>query len=75
VRAGAPQAALDSYVITSPAIRGKSTGKPPTEHIDQRKVIGLFERGFTLVIKDAAAEIVCNRLHARVSANSAAPHP
>lgn len=67
MRAGAPQAALDSYVITSPAIRGKSTGKPPTEHIDQRKVIGLFERGFTLVIKDAALlssrlQRACNRL-------------
>ena len=73
VRAGAAQAALDAYVITSPAIRGKSTGKAPTEHIDQRKVIGLFERGYTLVIKDAALlsarlQRACNRLQGDLGA-------
>ena len=67
VRAGAPQAALDEYVVTSPAIRGASTGRPPTAHVDPRKVIALFERGYTLVIKDAALlsarlQRTCNRL-------------
>jgi hypothetical protein len=73
VRAGAEQAALDSYAITSPAIRSKSTGKPPVEHLDQRKVIGLFERGYTIVIKDAALlsarlQRACNRLQGDLGA-------
>jgi hypothetical protein len=67
VKAGSPQAALDDYVVTSPAIRWKSTGKGPTAHVDPRKVAGLLERGYTLVIKDAALlsarlQRVCNRL-------------
>ncbi len=67
VKAGAPQAALDEYVVTSPAIRWKSTGKGPATHIDPRKVAALMERGYTLVIKDAALlsarlQRTCNRL-------------
>lgn len=67
VKAGAPQAALDEYVVTSPAIRWKSTGKAPAAHVDARKVAGLLERGYTLVIKDAALlsarlQRTCNRL-------------
>jgi ribosomal protein L16 Arg81 hydroxylase len=67
VKAGAPQAALDDYVVTSPAIRWKSTGKAPVAHVDPRKVTGLLERGYTLVIKDAALlsarlQRTCNRL-------------
>jgi hypothetical protein len=67
VRAGGAQAALDAYVVTSPGIRWKSTGKPATTHVDPRKVIGLFERGYTLVIKDAGLlnarlQRWCNRL-------------
>jgi hypothetical protein len=73
VRAGIPQAALDSYVIASPPIRGKSTGKAAIEHIDQRKVVGLFERGYTLVIKDAGLlsarlQRTCNRLQTDLGA-------
>lgn len=60
VRAGTEQAPLEEYVVTSPAIRWKSTGKPPTVHVDARKVAGLLERGYTLVIKDAA--LLCARL-------------
>jgi hypothetical protein len=60
VRAGTEQAPLEEYVVTSPAIRWKSTGKPPTTHVDARKVAGLLERGYTLVIKDAA--LLCARL-------------
>ncbi len=67
VKAGAPQAALDEYVVTSPSIRWKSTGKAPVAHVDPRKVAGLIERGYTLVIKDAALlsarlQRTCNRL-------------
>jgi len=67
VKAGAPQAALEGYVVTSPAIRWKSTGKSPTAHVDPRKVALLLERGYTLVIKDAALlsarlQRTCNRL-------------
>jgi bifunctional lysine-specific demethylase and histidyl-hydroxylase NO66 len=73
VRAGVPQADLAVYVITSPPIRAKSTGKPPIEHIDPRKVIGLFEGGYTLVIKDAALlnarlQRACNRLQSDLGA-------
>jgi ribosomal protein L16 Arg81 hydroxylase len=67
VKAGSPQAALEEYVLTRPAIRWKSTGKAPTTHVDARKVAGLLERGYTLVIKDAALlsarlQRTCNRL-------------
>jgi hypothetical protein len=67
VRAGAEQAALDEYVVTRPSIRARSSGKAPVAHVDPRKVIGLFERGYTLVIKDAALasgrlQGWCNRL-------------
>jgi lysine-specific demethylase/histidyl-hydroxylase NO66 len=48
-------------------VPAKSTGRPAVEHIDQHKVIGLFEQGYTLVIKDAALlsarlQRACNRL-------------
>lgn len=67
VKAGLAEAALDDYVVTSPAIRWKSTGKAPVAHVDPRKVAGLLERGYTLVIKDAALlsgrlQRTCNRL-------------
>jgi hypothetical protein len=67
VRAGSEQAPLEDYVVTSPAIRWRSTGKPPTAHVDARKVAGLLDRGYTLVIKDAALlsarlQRSCNRL-------------
>ena len=67
VRAGSEQAPLGDYVVTSPAIRWRSTGKPPTAHVDARKVAGLLDRGYTLVIKDAALlsarlQRSCNRL-------------
>ena len=67
VKAGFPQVALDDYVVTSPSIRWKSTGKAPVAHVDPRKVAGLLERGYTLVIKDAALlsarlQRTCNRL-------------
>jgi ribosomal protein L16 Arg81 hydroxylase len=73
VKAGAPQAALDDYVVTSPAIRWKSTGKGSTTHIDPRKVASLLERGYTLVIKDAALlsarlQRTCNRLQRELGA-------
>ncbi len=73
VKAGAPQAALDDYVVTSPAIRWKSTGKGPTPHVDPRKVAALLERGYTLVIKDAALlsarlQRTCNRLQRELGA-------
>lgn len=73
VKAGAPQAAFDEYVVTSPAIRWKSTGKGPTAHIDPRKVAVLLERGYTLVIKDAALlsarlQRTCNRLQRELGA-------
>jgi ribosomal protein L16 Arg81 hydroxylase len=77
VKAGGIQAALDDYVVTSPAIRGKSTGKPATTHVDPRKVIGLFERGYTLVIKDAGLlsgrlQRWCNRLQGDLCAYAGA---
>jgi bifunctional lysine-specific demethylase and histidyl-hydroxylase NO66 len=67
VKAGLPQASLEDYVVTSPAIRWKSTGKAPVAHVDPRKVARLLERGYTLVIKDAALlsarlQRSCNRL-------------
>ena len=67
VKAGLPQAPLEDYVITSPAIRWKSTGKAAVAHVDPRKVARLLERGYTLVIKDAALlsarlQRSCNRL-------------
>jgi hypothetical protein len=67
VRAGAPQAALDAYVVTRPAIRAKMTGKAAEAHVDARKVLALFERGYTLVINDAALlsprlQRACSRL-------------
>jgi ribosomal protein L16 Arg81 hydroxylase len=73
VKAGAAQAALDDYVVTSPAIRWKSTGKGPTAHVDPRKVAALLERGYTLVIKDAALlsarlQRTCNRLQRELGA-------
>ncbi len=73
VKAGAPQAALDDYVVTSPAIRWKSTGKGPTAHVDPRKVAALLEGGYTLVIKDAALlsarlQRTCNRLQRELGA-------
>jgi len=60
VRAGAPQAPLDAYVVTNPGIRPRATGKPPTAQVDPRKVLALFEAGYTLVIKDAG--LLCARL-------------
>lgn len=73
VRAGAAQAALEEYVVTSPAIRWRSTGKPATAHVDARKVAGLLERGYTLVITDAALlsprlQRSCNRLQRELGA-------
>ncbi len=67
VKAGVAQAALDEYVVTSPAIRWKSTGKAAVPHVDARKVAALLDRGYTLVIKDAALlsarlQRTCNRL-------------
>ena len=67
VKAGHAQAALDDYVVTSPAIRWKSTGKGPTAHVDPRRVAGFLDHGYTLVIKDAALlsarlQRACNRL-------------
>ena len=67
VKAGAPQAPLNEYVVSSPAIRWKSSGKGPVAHIDPRKVAALLERGYTLVINDAALlsarlQRTCNRL-------------
>jgi hypothetical protein len=67
VKAGAEQAPLDAYVVTSPAIRGKASGKPANAHLDPRKVIALFDRGYTLVISDAGLlsarlQRWCNRL-------------
>jgi hypothetical protein len=67
VKAGSPQAALDDFVVTSPAIRWKSTGNAPAAHVDPRKVAALLERGYTLVIKDASLlsarlQRTCNRL-------------
>ena len=68
VKAGATQAALAEYVLTIPVIRWKTTGKVPTTQLDPRKVLGLFERGYTLVITDAARlsarlQRTCNQLH------------
>ncbi len=60
VRAGDAQAPLDAYVVTNPGIRPRATGKPPAAQIDPRKVLALFEHGYTLVIKDAGA--LCARL-------------
>jgi lysine-specific demethylase/histidyl-hydroxylase NO66 len=73
VRAGAPQAPLAAYVVMSPPIRAKSTGKAPVERIDPRKVAALFEQGYTLVIKDAALlsarlQRACNRLQSDLGA-------
>jgi hypothetical protein len=73
VRAGSEQAPLEDYVGTSPAIRWRSTGKPPTAHVDARKVAGLLGRGYTLVIKDAALlsarlQRSCNRLQRALGA-------
>lgn len=67
VKAGAAQIGLDAYVVTSPAIRWKSTGKAPTPHVDSRKITGLLAHGYTLVIKDAALlsarlQRACNHL-------------
>jgi bifunctional lysine-specific demethylase and histidyl-hydroxylase NO66 len=67
VKAGMPSAPLEDYVVTSPAIRWKSTGKAPVAHVDPRKIARLLERGYTLVIKDAALlsarlQRSCNRL-------------
>jgi len=73
VKAGVPQATFDDYVVTSPAIRWKSTGNAPASHIDPRKVAALLERGYTLVIKDAALlsarlQRTCNRLQRELGA-------
>jgi ribosomal protein L16 Arg81 hydroxylase len=67
VKAGVSQASLEDYVVSSPAIRWKSTGNAPVTHVDPRKVARLLERGYTLVIKDAALlsarlQRSCNRL-------------
>ncbi len=67
VKAGHAQPALDDYVVSSPAIRWKSTGKGPTAHVDPRKVAGFLDHGYTLVVKDAALlsaklQRTCNRL-------------
>jgi hypothetical protein len=77
VRAGAPQAPLDAYVVTRPAIRGKLTGKAAEAHVDARKVLALFDRGYTLVINDAALlsprlQRACNRLQRDLGAYVAA---
>jgi lysine-specific demethylase/histidyl-hydroxylase NO66 len=77
VRAGVPQAPLDAYVVTRPAIRGKLTGKAPEAHVDARKVLALFERGYTLVINDAALlsprlQRACNRLQRDLGAYAGA---
>lgn len=77
VKAGAPQAALDDYVVSAPAIRWKSTGKGPAAHVDPRKVAVLLERGYTLVIKDAALlsarlQRTCNRLQRDLGAYAGA---
>jgi hypothetical protein len=73
VRTGAQQAALEEYVVTRPSIRGKSSGRPPAAHVDSRRVTGLFERGYTLVIKDASLlsgrlQRWCNRLQGDLGA-------
>jgi hypothetical protein len=67
VRAGVPQAPLETYIVTRPAIRAKLTGNAAQAHVDARKVLALFERGYTLVINDAALltprlQRACNRL-------------
>lgn len=77
VKAGGVQAALDEYVVTSPGIRWRSTGKPAVTHVDARKVIALFERGYTLVITDAGLlnarlQRWCNRLQRDLGAYAGA---
>ncbi len=77
VKAGGEQAPLDAYVVSSPAIRWRSTGKPASTHLDPRKVIALFERGYTVVIKDAGLlsarlQRWCNRLQRDLGAYAGA---
>lgn len=73
VKAGTEQAPLVDYVVSSPAVRARSSGKAPTAHVDPRKVAALLERGYTLVIKDAALlsarlQRSCNRLQRELGA-------
>jgi hypothetical protein len=53
VKSGEPEVPADSFTTLRSAVRAKATGKAPVLHIDPRKVVSFFERGFTLIIKDA----------------------
>lgn len=77
VRAGAAQAPLDAYVVSNPGIRSRATGKAPVAQIDARKVLALFEAGYTLVINDAGLlsarlQRWCNQLQQELSAYAGA---
>ena len=67
VRSGVPQVPMADYTVTDPGIRATTTGKVPQQRLDVRKVIGLFDAGYTIAISDASAmhaglQRMCNRL-------------
>lgn len=54
LKAGTNDAGSHEYTLQRPAVRWRQTGRPPRLCLDPRQVAALFERGYTLFIKDGA---------------------
>lgn len=53
VKAGEPHAPVEAFTTLRAAPRANLTGRAPTRNVDPRKVAALFERGYSIIIKDA----------------------
>jgi hypothetical protein len=53
VKAGAEEIAPHAFTARRMPARWRETGRPAEIHVDARAVLAFFERGYTLVVKDA----------------------
>ena len=73
MRADASALPPDQYTIERPAPRARATGRSPQLHVDPRGVASAFDRGYSLLIKDAAffsgrLQRLCTALQRRLGA-------
>ena len=54
VKFGSPQISVDAMTVERRHTRARHTGRPPQLVLDPRVILSYFDRGYTLVIKDAS---------------------
>jgi uncharacterized RmlC-like cupin family protein len=73
VKTGAPPLPPEQYTVERTAPRARATGRPPQLHLDPRALAAAFDRGYSMLIKDASffsgrLQRLCTALQRRLSA-------